>query len=424
MKMLRYISTFVLCTLSLCTFSQDYTRLSERTIMGTARYVGMGGAMTAIGGDPSAVRDNPAGLGLYRHTEVLLTMEYANEFAIPQGSWVISIPANVLTESGAQFHNLMISYHRTHSYMREWKVSSTNTNPSLGAQLPTLDIPFCAESYNSANAMTFREYGLVHEFDFSWGSNFSNKWYAGAGLHIQNYAFSSYGDYTEWFNTYNVDGKQLYNQNVTTLRMNGASVNATFGVIYRPLSWLRLGFGIETPSFGSINTYTVGTLTAQTDSLRASSMETSSRDKSYHQPFRTTFSTAFQVGAYGLFALQYDYAHASFMDDRHSIRIGIETIPILGLYINLGYAYESTFKPYKAAAMDPKFDRQDTYSVCPRADQYASVAFGYRGTHMIAQLAYQFHWQQTAFFTHPTATPYDVYQNTHRIVLTLGWHHN
>ena len=27
-------------------FSQDYTRLSERTIIGTARYVGMSGAMT------------------------------------------------------------------------------------------------------------------------------------------------------------------------------------------------------------------------------------------------------------------------------------------------------------------------------------------------------------------------------------------
>ena len=48
--------------------------MSERSIMGTARYVGMGGAMTAIGGDPSASLDNPAGLGLYRRWEVLLTM--------------------------------------------------------------------------------------------------------------------------------------------------------------------------------------------------------------------------------------------------------------------------------------------------------------------------------------------------------------
>ena len=46
--------------------AQDFSRMSERSIMGTARYVGMSGAMTAIGGDPSACLDNPAGLGLYR----------------------------------------------------------------------------------------------------------------------------------------------------------------------------------------------------------------------------------------------------------------------------------------------------------------------------------------------------------------------
>jgi hypothetical protein len=43
--------------------------------MGTARYVGMGGAMTAIGGDPSAAIDNPAGLGLYRRSEISVTID-------------------------------------------------------------------------------------------------------------------------------------------------------------------------------------------------------------------------------------------------------------------------------------------------------------------------------------------------------------
>ena len=63
-------------------FSQDYTRLSERTIIGTARYVGMSGAMTAIGGDPSAVTDNPAGLGLYRRAEAMVTMDIGIDKAL------------------------------------------------------------------------------------------------------------------------------------------------------------------------------------------------------------------------------------------------------------------------------------------------------------------------------------------------------
>ena len=75
MRVYRYI--FVLCLLSFV-FSQakaqDDARLCEQTLTGTARYMGFGGAMTAIGGDPSAVRVNPAGLGLYRRMEVLVTM--------------------------------------------------------------------------------------------------------------------------------------------------------------------------------------------------------------------------------------------------------------------------------------------------------------------------------------------------------------
>ena len=43
--------------------------------MGTARYVGMAGAMSAVGGDPSAVMDNVAGLGLYRRSEVMITFD-------------------------------------------------------------------------------------------------------------------------------------------------------------------------------------------------------------------------------------------------------------------------------------------------------------------------------------------------------------
>ena len=41
-------------------------RLAEPDLIGTARYVGLAGAMTAVGGDPTAIQDNPAGLGIYR----------------------------------------------------------------------------------------------------------------------------------------------------------------------------------------------------------------------------------------------------------------------------------------------------------------------------------------------------------------------
>ena len=84
--------------------------MGERSIMGTARYVGMSGAMSAIGADPSATLDNVAGLGLYRHSEVLVSFDFMSDrawqvrpgsaagrarlFMAPQASLVLSFPTN------------------------------------------------------------------------------------------------------------------------------------------------------------------------------------------------------------------------------------------------------------------------------------------------------------------------------------------
>lgn len=44
------------------------TKLVDNDLNGTARYVGMGGAMEALGADISTISTNPAGLGFFpRH---------------------------------------------------------------------------------------------------------------------------------------------------------------------------------------------------------------------------------------------------------------------------------------------------------------------------------------------------------------------
>ena len=45
-------------------------QLATEDLNGTARYVGMGGAMDALGADISTMSTNPAGIGLFRHTQV------------------------------------------------------------------------------------------------------------------------------------------------------------------------------------------------------------------------------------------------------------------------------------------------------------------------------------------------------------------
>ena len=46
------------------------SKLAENQLTGTARYIGMGGAMEALGADISTISTNPAGIGLFRKSQV------------------------------------------------------------------------------------------------------------------------------------------------------------------------------------------------------------------------------------------------------------------------------------------------------------------------------------------------------------------
>ena len=53
----------------------DGFRFSQPDMKGTARFMGMGGAFGALGGDLSSISSNPAGLGVYRRNELGITMD-------------------------------------------------------------------------------------------------------------------------------------------------------------------------------------------------------------------------------------------------------------------------------------------------------------------------------------------------------------
>ena len=417
-------------------FSQDYTRLSERTIIGTARYVGMSGAMTAIGGDPSAVTDNPAGLGLYRRAEAMATMDIGIDrtlqtgqekagktipFSLAQSSAVFSL-GDFSKDDGIIAYNFMISYKRHRTFFRDY-YGYAGSGPALAPLLASADVEWdIAIPYHrthDSNAFRLSERGQANEFGLDWAMNYSNKLYFGLGLRIHSYSLIEDAVYEE------VYGKEwLYNKSYVS--HSGVGVGLAAGMICRPLNWLRLGVAIHTPSLGSLRTSTDGKLQTMTDTLGTSyPTPLSFRDMDFHLPVHLSTSAAFQIGAYGMIALQYDLYKQLQSPIIHSLRAGVEVIPVMGMYINAGYACESTFKKEgDPILMDPAFERQDVYSQFPRTAQYASVALGYRGTYVMVQAAYQYRWQHIDLFAHENAAPYDMNATTHRIVITIGWHQN
>ena len=54
---------------------------------GTARFVGMGGAMSSLGADLSTMSTNPAGIGMYRSHDVAVSLDL-----------IIHVPMQILQE--------------------------------------------------------------------------------------------------------------------------------------------------------------------------------------------------------------------------------------------------------------------------------------------------------------------------------------
>lgn len=473
MKHIRHIA-LLLCVASAAMLSaQDTQRLSEQSLIGTARYVGMGGAMTAIGGDPSAVKDNPAGLGLYRRMEVMVSFDeqydkthqvgatdwrHTNYFSIPQVSWVFAF-GNPYKDKGVLFDNVMFSYSRLRTFNRSFAATATGQTASLadviclntnGLQEAALQSGnrwndenvgwLSCQGYDTylinptegsdqwttalldgetlSNSLRIREYGYVNQYGLDWGMNISNRVYLGAGLRMISYSYSQTAEYYEQFG----NGGDL--QNKTDLTMSGIGVNGAFGIIYRPVECLRLGASIQTPTACTLSVGNSGTLSATTDSLRSVTTPTNSTSISgFRMPLRSSVSVAFQMKQYGLLSFQYDYQHQKNMNDVHSLRAGLEIVPTNNLFINAGYVYESSFRKQEDI-VEHAYNavRTDTYFQNIRRTQYISLGLGYRGKVFVAQAAYQLGLQSINLYAHQLATPYDIRTQTHRIVVTFAWH--
>lgn len=465
MKRLLLILFLAYCLLPIA-HSQDVQRFAERQIIGTARYVGMGGAMTAIGGDPSAVQDNPAGLGLYRRGEIMLTVDGTIDqtcqndsrdvyqrarFALPQVSavWAWGNPSK---QRGMIYNNFMFSIQRLANYNRDVLVEGvgmgmveTICEKTNGlAEEFLIDMPWNDEEVGwlsilgyegylidpvvdnqwipavdfSSGTLSVSETGSADQYTLSWAGNISNQWYVGLSLNIPTITYTKRTSLLETSRNNSAEIKSMY-------YASGIGVSGAVGLIYRPIQSLRIGASLQTPTVMQLSLQTEGdmysTIAGQKyDVLTPSS---GSINTEIYAPLRTSFSVAGQMGNNALIAVQYDYAHSADMEDVHTLRIGAEAQAYRGLFINAGYVYESSFMNKElAVGLDYNSIRTDMDYRYTAYSQYASMGVGYRSNVLVAQVAYQYLWQTLhQYATEMQPTPIDVQTRTHRIVATLAW---
>ncbi|MCR4665559.1 MAG: hypothetical protein K5660_09385 [Paludibacteraceae bacterium] len=437
-------------------YAQDAQIFDSRDYVGTARYTAMAGAMAAVGADPSAVLDNPAGLALYRRLGVSLTLheqldytrqrgdkdsEFKSSFMLPNANFVLAFE-NRNDEAALRFNNFMFSFNRLHTFNRTSlghadnqptianvmldQVCNDDGSPrikyadfvgdnayddpdigwlsKLGFETYMID-PYDIASNGDTIWDTWTSYydivpaNAVKIYEKGGLDEFNIHW---AGLFTHHWSLGlglnirslSYSKTSVYEEAFSADNKN-YMQANTYLTMSGVGVSGTVGLLYQPVRPVRIGISFQTP---------VGmNLTSRTDAdmkVKDSPIDAYHQTLIYRystrltQPLRATAGMAFIAGQQGLVSLQYDYRHSRLTHDMHTMKIGGELVIHNNLFLNCGYAFESAFQRNEQPTLLADNDvRTDAEYRTTGLSHIAGLGIGFRNQHFIAQLAYRFRYQ-------------------------------
>lgn len=271
---------------------------------GSARMISMGGAFTALGGDLASVMINPAGLGIKRLDEFSLSMGYearnrnstftktgaqnsdvVGNVNIPNINYVIT--SNYGKKNNIRRLNFGLGYNRTHnlnfstissgkgnfasyisSLSNEMNVNKFGPNflneksipfvayytymvdyDTLGGQyIPSSRIP--GQRTEISETVT----GSMSEFYFNLSISIKDRLYLGANLSFPTINSTRQlnvfeGEYVQ-ADSFEFNGVRTQYQELILedfLDVQGNAVKGSFGLLYRPTKYLRLGLAYHTP---------------------------------------------------------------------------------------------------------------------------------------------------------------------------------
>jgi len=351
--MKKYILLSGLLAIGTMTFAQaefDALKYSLNDINGSARYVGMSGAFGALGGDLTTLSMNPAGIAVYRSSELSITpnIGFASSNSLFNGIQSNDSKTRIMInnfgyvgsfrtydESEISNFNFGIGYNRIKDYSRSVHTIGKNSSISLldritadenngGSNLYTpayetwlvnkdedgFTTSVLTENEKVNNFMHMFETGGIGEWDFSLGANYGHIFYLGMTLGVQSVDYELKTIYGEDFSQNG--GLELRNVLVT----QGSGVNLKVGTIIRPFPQFRMGFAYHSPTFYSmtdvygVSMESMGLIDPETDLPFAENPYYEPRDGAVdyqmQTPGRLIYSAAYQFGDKGFLSLDWD----------------------------------------------------------------------------------------------------------------------
>lgn len=386
MKKLVYL-TLIAAIFSVQGYAQneiDALRYSRLNYSGSARFVSMGGAFGALGADFTTLSHNPAGIGMYRSSEVSITpsLLMARTEATLNGNFrddsrynfnlgnvgIVMATNPTLRNPGSLWKNVQFGFglNRMADFNNRVNIESDNLESSYLSTYPDYaqgvapgdlnafdtklaydtELLFVNDSanwtygvdkpYGGVNQRkSIDSKGSINEMVFTVGANYNDKLYIGATLGIPYIRYIENSTYTE---TALADDQTVFNSLTRTdfLETSGTGVNFKLGLIFRATDWLRLGGAVHTPTFYSSMSDSYGaTLKAKYDNgFTSSKSATGIYDYELTTPMRALGSVGFIIGKAGVISADYEYvdyttarlrAHDyDFFDENENIRDNYE----------------------------------------------------------------------------------------------------
>ena len=307
MKRLNIFAVLTMSASALFAQTQyDAARITGTELNGTARFVGMGGAMGALGADISVIGTNPAGIALFRSHNVSTSFGFNKNMtsstfngtkvndsrtkaSFDQIGFVYS--NKIGNKTNLRYLNFGFNYHKAANFNRQFTSKGALNGSSLSWQMTDMmigagygsqesydnvldaDNPYTSEYFygtpflGAMGARTglvdgrtdeqgfymvgcngdmgeyySREEGGINQYDFNMSFNVQDRYYFGVTLGVYDVNYKRYSSYSETL----LDDYEADNGNFTLnnwFSTQGTGYDLKFGFIARPFEYSPFRFG-------------------------------------------------------------------------------------------------------------------------------------------------------------------------------------
>ena len=350
----------------------DASKLLQTDISGTARYMGMAGAMGAVGGDATAIKDNPAGMGLYTHSELMGTgkmqLQKSNSnwysgtgffshsnIGLNNFSFVL-VPSSFKKQTkdkkdkkrkrgSSVSHNFSFSYNRLKDFNRSMYIGSdvnaNNVQSSILVYMEDLarntigfDGTSSAFGTNPWILDLANQTGLIEKKNTNpWSSiltpseSIKPSYYIKEKGAIDQYSLGWAGTYENFihlgatinFQTINYTAVGKYTEKYAvsgTMHLNdsintkGTGVSINVGAIISPTDYLRVGLSVKSPTIYALVDKSSGNMSFDKGAAASPTPKTPLATVNYklQNLLQFSLSTAYLIDTRGLLSAQFDYS--------------------------------------------------------------------------------------------------------------------